>query len=204
VIESRTPVDGRLSCRRDCTLQRPCQCIDLVSDGLSVDRARLPRQECRTRGGQLGHAFHGAVGLRGTTTDEIDRALVDVTNELGWTADDGGEVELAVLSAGESVWLTAATSELGSLARGLARTLRRPVRWYRVEVDGGALSCQGHVVRPDGGSTPIDGTSDRDGIDSSASPADLAEERLRVLLDANEDIDADRARTSRRFAVRRG
>jgi hypothetical protein len=141
--------------------------------------------------------------LRGVTADEIDRALVRVASEVGWTADPAGDLDLAIVNAGESVWLTTAAPEIVSLAAGLARTLRRAVRLYTVEADGPELRSAGRFVRPDGGSDPIDGTGDRDVIDPSES-AELAEERLRVLLDANEDIDPDRARTSRRFAVRRG
>ena len=48
------------------------------------------------------------------------------------------------------------------------------------------------------------GPARQSGPTSEDDAGDFAEERLRVLLDANEDIDGDRARTSRRFAVRRG
>jgi hypothetical protein len=196
VIESRTRVDGRLSCRRGFVLHWLCQGFDLRPDGVSLDPRGLARQECRTRGGQLGHGFHGAIGVHGATADDLDRAAA----ELGWRADPGGELDLAVVEAGDSVWVTTASREVATLAAGLARSLRRAVRLYTVETDGHALRCEGRFLRPDGGTDPIDGSVDRDVIDPS--DADLVEERLRVLLDANEDIAPDRARTSRRFAVR--
>jgi hypothetical protein len=141
--------------------------------------------------------------LRGTTADEIERALARVAGELGWTADPRGDIELAVVDAGDSVWLTAATPEIPTLAAGLARELGRGVRLYTVEADQRELRCAGRSVRADGTSDPIDGTLDTDTIAAmSASPDELAEERLRVLLDASEDIDADRGRTSRRYAAR--
>jgi hypothetical protein len=202
VIEVEPPsVGAGLSSTTDVAVLVPP--ADHGSDALSLDLPPPPRQECRTRGGHTGHGFHGAVGLRGRTADEVEHALNRSTDELGWTSDPQGEIDLQVVDAGDSLWVSAATAAIVPLAEGLARALGRAVRLYTVEVDGRTIRCGGRSVRPDGGGDPLDGTGDDDEIDGTdSSPLELAEERLRVLLDANEDIDSDRSRSTRRFAVR--
>jgi hypothetical protein len=202
VIEVEPPsVGAGLSSAIVCAVLVPS--ADHGSDGVSLDLPPPPGQECRTRGGHTGHGFHGAVGLRGRTADEVEQALRRSTVELGWMSDPRGEIDLQVVDAGDSLWVSAATAAIVPLAEGLARALGRAVRLYTVEVDGGTIRCGGRSVRPDGGADPLDGTGDDDVIDvADSSPLELAEERLRVLLDANEDIDPDRSRTLRRFAVR--
>jgi len=155
----------------------------------------------------MGHGFHAAAGLRGRTAGEFGRAMVRSANELGWSPDPAGELHVAVVDAGDSVWLSAPSDVIVPLAARMAVTLGNPIRLYTVEVDGQAevsVRCGGRTLRPDGGADVLASALDEDVGPSSGEPfAALAEERLRVLLEVHEDVDhADRSRTSIRFASR--
>lgn len=155
----------------------------------------------------MGHGFHAAAGVRGKTAGEFGQAMVRSADELGWSLDPAGELHVALVDAGDSVWLSAPSDEIVPLAARMAVTLGNPIRLYTVEVDGQAevsVRCGGRTLRPDGGADVLAAAVDEDVGPSSGEPfAALAEERLRVLLELHEDVDhADRSRTSIRFAPR--
>lgn len=168
-------------------------------------RRSAARQESRTSGVHMGQGFHGAAGLRGRTAGEVGRALHRSATDLGWSPDPAGELHVALVDAGDSVWVSAASDVIVSLAARMARTLGNPIRLYTVEVDGQtdvSVRCGGRTLRPDGGTDVLASALDEDVGPSSGEPfSALAEERLRVLLEVHEDVDhADRSRTFLRFA----
>jgi hypothetical protein len=155
----------------------------------------------------MGHGFHAAAGMRGRTAGEVGKAMVRSAGELGWSLDPTGELHVALVDAGDSVWLSAPSDAIVPMAARMAITLGHPIRLYTVEVDGQAevsVRCGGRTLRPDGGTDVLASAVDEDVGPSSGEPfAALAEERLRVLLEVHEDVDhADRSRTSIRFAPR--
>jgi hypothetical protein len=155
----------------------------------------------------MGHGFHGAAGLRGRTVGEVGHALRRSATDLGWSPDPTGELQVALVDTGDSVWVSAASDVIVTLAARMAAALGNPMRLYTVEVDGQtdvSVRTGGRTLRPDGGADVLASAVDEDVGPSSGEPfAALAEERLRVLLEVHEDVDhADQSRTSLRFSAR--